>query len=242
MKHKLTILSLVFFSSLLSAQDYKHEVYKAYINSDMPRWESVLSDLKARQTDNLDYKLLEYIVEYQYGFIGYLIGEDKKDEAAKELESAISNLQMLMDRNDKVGRYWAFKSAFTGLKIGISPYKAPFLGPRCFSYIDEAMALNEADPYVLLELANVKYYAPFFAGGDKSKAIGFYKTAVDFLEKDTATLSNNWYYLMAKTTYGRILLENGNKKEAIRVFDEILIFEPAYDWVARELRPKAIKK
>ncbi|MFB6320182.1 hypothetical protein [Saccharicrinis sp. FJH54] len=235
------ILLLVFKASIIKAEDFKAEIYSAYISGNMEKWEQVLNNMEKLYQSKPDIKLLENIVEAQYGLIGFLIGEDQDDKAGKILIVAEKNLDLLMKRNDKVARYWAYKCAFTGFKIGISPYKAPFLGPRSFSYINEALALDDHNPYVLMEYANGKYYAPAFAGGDKTLAISTYDKAIHMLESDSVNLKNSWYYLMAKTNYGTALLKKGYKTNAIRIFDEILIFEPRYSWVANELKPEALK-
>jgi tetratricopeptide (TPR) repeat protein len=241
MKHLTAIFLLLLIVAAAKAEDFKAEIYKAYISGDMNKWEQVLGNMEIVYKSNPDYKLLENIVEVQYGLIGYLIGQDEDKKAEKIMEVAEKNLDVLMNRNNKIARYWAYKSAFTGFKIGISPYKAPFLGPRSFAYINEALALDENNPYVLMEYANGKYYAPAFAGGDKPLALKSFQKALRILEQDSLNLKNSWYYLMAKTNYGTALLKKGDKTDAIRIFDEILAFEPHYTWVAEELKPKALK-
>ncbi|MFC0877036.1 hypothetical protein ACE01N_10590 [Saccharicrinis sp. FJH2] len=241
MKQITAIFLLLYFTSFLKSQNFKAEIYNAYISGDMTKWELVLSTMEKQYKAQPSYTLLEDIVEIQYGLIGYLIGAEQDDKAEQILEVAEKNLDLLMNRNDKIARYWAYKSAFTGFKIGIAPYKAPFLGPRSFSYIKEAMVLDENNPYVLMEYANGKYYAPAFAGGDKPLALKAYAKAILILEKDTLNLKNSWYYLMAKTNYGTALLKKGDNSDAIRIFDEILDFEPRYKWVAEELKPNALK-
>ncbi|MFB6343816.1 hypothetical protein ACE1ET_18985 [Saccharicrinis sp. FJH62] len=241
MKQITAIFLLLYFTSFLKSQNFKAEIYNAYISGDMTKWELVLSTMEKQYKAQPSYTLLENIVEIQYGLIGYLIGAEQDDKAEQILEVAEKNLDLLMNRNDKIARYWAYKSAFTGFKIGIAPYKAPFLGPRSFSYIKEAMVLDENNPYVLMEYANGKYYAPAFSGGDKPLALKAYAKAILILEKDTLNLKNSWYYLMAKTNYGTALLKKGDNSDAIRIFDEILDFEPRYKWVAEELKPNALK-
>lgn len=240
MRHLLVIGLLIGVMSI-QARDFNGELYNAYIKGDMLTWETILNEMKSQYKRKPDYKLLEDIVESQYGFIGYLIGEKRKDKAGEELAFALKNLDILMKRNDKISRYWAYKCAFTGFKIGIAPYKAPFLGPKSFDYVNEALTLDEDDPYALVEYANGKYYAPVFAGGNKKLAMTSYKKAILLLEQDSVKLHKSWYYLMVKTNYGNLLSEIGDKNAALKVYNEILEYEPNYSWVANELRPNALK-
>lgn len=233
----LSISLMISFSAL--AQNYKSDIYKAFVNGDMKQWERILTRMESDYKNTKDYKLLENIVEVEYGLIGYLIGADKKRDAEPFLEKALDNLDVLMARNDKVARYWAYKSAFTGFKIGIAPYKAPFLGGKSFDYIDQAMTLDNNNPYVLVEFANGRYYAPGFAGGDKKVARNSFKKAIELLEADSLNLVESWYYLMWKTNHANMLLDEGKRQEALKAYDEILEFEPNYSWVRDELKPKA---
>lgn len=233
-----TILFICFFAK---GQDFNSQIYNAYLVGDMDRWENILKrmELNYRMYDNED--LLNEIIEVQYGLIGYLIGADRKSDAEKVLKKAEENLEKLLKNNENNARLWAYKSAFVGFRIGISPYKAPFLGPKSFKYIDQAILFDSQNPYVLMEFANGRYYAPAFAGGDKRTALEKFKQAIYLLEQDSLKMQGRWYYLMAKTKYGNILMEDGNAKEALRIFNEILIFEPNYTWVSKELKPNAIK-
>jgi tetratricopeptide (TPR) repeat protein len=225
----------------LASQTYKQQIYSAFLVGDMGMWEKILSSMEQTYKQKPSVQLLEQIVEVQYGLIGYLIGSKQKDKADKVLIDANKNLEKLMKGNNKNPRYWAYKSAFTGFSIGIAPYKAPFLGPRSFKYIDEAMAIDARNPYVLNEKANGLYYAPAFAGGDKKLAVELFKLSITILETRSDELKESWYYLMAKTKFANILLDEGKTDEALKLYNEIYRFEPRYTWVAEELRPNAIK-
>lgn len=234
-------IGMFFIVGNMTSQTYKQQIYNAFLVGDMDKWEKILNTMEQSNKQNSSVVLLEQIVEVQYGLIGYLIGSKQKNKAEKILEKANANLEILLKQNNKNARYWAYKSAFTGFSIGISPYKAPFLGPRSFNYIEEAMKLDARNPYVLMEKANGLYYAPAFAGGDKKLAIELFRLSITLLETRTDNMTESWYYLMAKTKFANILSDEGRAAEALKLYNEIYRFEPRYTWVADELRPNALK-
>jgi tetratricopeptide (TPR) repeat protein len=238
---RIVLLLLILGSINSMAQNFKPRIYNAFINGDMRIWVRILEEMEDAYKVNPNVDLLEDIVETKYGLLGYLIGNDQKNKADEILDGAIKDLEILMARNDKVARYWAYKSAFIGFNIGISPYKAPFIGAKSFRYIDEAMVLDDQNPYVLIEFANGRYYAPGFAGGDKNLALKTFKRALDILESDSNKTTESWYYLMWKTNYANLLLDEGKVDLALEIYDDILLYEPNYSWVSDELKPNALK-
>ena len=58
---------------------YKSEVYRAYINNQMSSWKSVIDKMQ-QETNQSDESLLE-LINYQYGYIGWCLGNDEKKQA-----------------------------------------------------------------------------------------------------------------------------------------------------------------
>ena len=68
------------------------------------------------------------LVNYQYGYIGYCLGFDKKDEARNIPECAQKNLNILENNKYYLSVINAYKSAFYGFRIGLNPITAPVNG------------------------------------------------------------------------------------------------------------------
>jgi hypothetical protein len=88
-KHRL-IFILLFLASLQIKASYRSEIYFAYIQNRMDLWKSVIERMDAIQ--NKSDELLLELVNYQYGYIGYCLGFDKKEEAKKYLSIALKNI------------------------------------------------------------------------------------------------------------------------------------------------------
>ena len=69
--------------------------------------------------------------------------------AEETLDQSIELLQQLVDANPESAEAWAIFTSGYGLKIGYSPFKGPFLGPRASRALDEAMRLEPDNPEVL---------------------------------------------------------------------------------------------
>jgi tetratricopeptide (TPR) repeat protein len=98
LRHKVIILILLSTSLQLNAS-YRSEIYFAYIHNRMDLWKNVIVQMDAIP-DKSNELLLE-LVNYQYGYIGYCIKFDKKEEAKKHLVLAQRNVEILEKRKNK---------------------------------------------------------------------------------------------------------------------------------------------
>ena len=77
------------------------------------------------------------LLNYEYGYIGWCIGNKKTAEARKYIDRGQQRIEKLMQKKFKVSMLHAYKSAFYGFEIGLNKAKAPFWGRKS---IDEAKA------------------------------------------------------------------------------------------------------
>ena len=103
--------------------------------------------------------LLE-LVNYQYGYIGYCTGFDKKEEAKKYLELAQRNVEILENRKYNLSVINSYKAAFYGFRIGLNPISAPVNG---FRSIDCAKMALKLDSVKLLCICSVWKYEVLYA-------------------------------------------------------------------------------
>src|SRR5699024_6688361 len=118
-KHFTVIVMLLAFSFLsANAQQHKKAIYKAYISNKMIDWKATIDSMQA-ETKKSDGFLLE-LINYQYGYIGWCLGNDDKKQAQTYLKLAESNVENLEKRAVYPSYVNAYKSAFYGYSIGLN--------------------------------------------------------------------------------------------------------------------------
>jgi hypothetical protein len=238
-KHKVLFVFLI-LASLQTKAGYRSEIYFAYINNRMDLWEKVI--VKMEVIPDKSNELLLELVNYQYGYIGYCIGFDKKNEAKKYLGLAQSNVDILEKNRYKPSIINSYKAAFYGFRIGLNPVSAPVNG---FKSIDCARMALKLDPeyyFGYVQYGNMKFYMPSALGGSKKEALRYYLKARDIVEKDTEFMSGNWNYLSLLVVIGQAYTYLKDFASAQNVYDNILKFEPGFLYVKDDLYPKLLKK
>lgn len=238
-KKYLSIIILILISGFINAQSYKTIIYNAFVKGDMDKWK-IQIDLMENKSNKENF-LLD-LIEYQYGYIAYLIGVDKTSEAERYLEKAYKNLDLYEDKNGNNSIVNSYKSAFIGFKIGISVYKAPFLGPKALDFGEESMKQGDNIPIVLMNYANMVFYMPKLYGGDKEKAIKYMLKAKSIMEKDQKEIRNNWLYLNLLSTIAQSYEEIGDLQKAEYFYKYALKKEPNFSHIKDELLPNLKNK
>jgi len=217
----------------------KDDIYKAYIKSDMVSWKNVIDQMQQQNSKTTAF-LLE-LVNYQYGYIGYCVTEEKFSEAALYLKKAEQNLALLEIKPELESVVQAYKSAFAGYKVSMSPAKAPILGPKSVAFAEKAMQLDKNSALGYLQYGNTQYYMPAIFGGSKTVAIDYYKKAQVLMESDLSKVKNDWNYLNLLLTMARAYTELKYYRTAQQYYDKILKAEPEFLVVKNELYPKLLK-
>jgi len=240
-KHKLAALAafiLLLFSFQIKAS-FKSEIYYAYTNNRMDLWKNVIERMEVIP-DKSDELLLE-LVNYQYGFIGYCIGLDKKDDAKKHLDMVARNLKILEKHKYNLSVIKAYKSAFYGFRIGLHPISAPVNGLKSLDYAKRALKLDPGNYLAYVQYGNIQFYMPSVFGGSKKEALEYYLKARDILEKDPDFVSENWNYISLLLAIGQTYTHLKDHSSAKRVYEEILKFEPGFLYVKDDLYPNLLK-
>ena len=233
----LLILSFVMFS--ITAQ-YKSEVYRAYINNQMSSWKTVIDKMQL-ETNKSDESLLE-LINYQYGYIGWCLGNNEKKQAKAYLKLAEDNLTTLEKSSYNPSYINAYKSAFYGFNIGLNKLKAPFVGPKSIDAAKRSMKEDASNPYGFIQYGNAQFYMPPIFGGSKSEALMYFHQAETIMKENTNNLKEDWNYLSLLVNIAEAYSEMKEYDKAEEYFKQILEVEPNFNWVKNELYPDFIKK
>ncbi len=236
MKHVLTLSLLLSFLAL-NAQEYKSEIYQAYMLEKMDHWRDLMTQMEQDFQRTSDPVLLYDLLEAEYGYTGWLVSVKRKKEAEEILLSAKRHMALLTELGQDDARMYSLKGAFYGFQIMLEPARAPKLGRLSMEANEIALELDSEEPQVWLERANMDYYKPKIFGGSKKRAVPSYEKAVELFESSAERSRENWVYMNCLAGLG-IAYENTRKfTEAGKVYRKILKLEPSFKWVREELYP-----
>lgn len=238
-KHKLILAALLLLTIQIKAT-YRSDVYSAYINNNMGLWRNVIERMNA--IPEKDNELLLELINYQYGYIGYCLGFDKKDEARELLQDAQKNLEILEDREYSLSVINSYKSAFYGFRIGLNPITAPVYGMRSLDCAKNAVKLDPENYLGYVQLGNSEFYMPSTFGGSKKEALEYFLEAKKLIERNPESLADDWNYLSLLIVIGQTYTYLKDYDSAQRVYLDILELEPGFLYVKDDLYPKLLNK
>ena len=238
-KHKLILIVLLLLTLQIKAT-YRSEVYSAYINNNMDLWRNVIEKMNAIPEKNNE--LLLELLNYQYGYIGYCLGFDKKDEARELFQAAQKNLEILEDRKYSLSVINSYKSAFYGFRIALNPITAPVNGFKALDCARTALKLDPEHYLGYVQLGNSEFFMPSTLGGSKKEALEYFLEAKKLMEKNPESLSDDWNYLSLLIVIGQTYTYLKDYNSAQRAYQNILELEPGFLYVKDDLYPKLLKK
>lgn len=220
------------------AETNKQLMIQTYLSGDMGYWKSQIDIM--RKMDKLTREEERLLILYEYEYIGYLLGQKRNSEAAIYFPDAQKRIKSLLQQGSDA-QLEALMAAFTGYEIGLSPYKAPFIGSKCFDYAQKAMQMAPDEPWGFLQLANVKYYAPPVFGGSKSASLElFFEAKKRFQTYES--YQNTWQYPSLLRAIAQNYEALGDFNTALQWYNLILKQYPGYKWVSDVLKPNLLKK
>ncbi len=215
---------------------FKQQVYQAYISGKMEGWKTAIDAMEKQKKNEPEY-LLE-LINYQYGYAAWCLGNDKKNEAKHYLSLLDKNLEKLKSLSGESAEYHSYTAASYGFKIGLSLWRAPFFGPKSMDHAEKALQTNSLSFQANMEMGNIWNHMPAMFGGSDEKALTYYSKALEIIEKEPAGIQqNNWMYLNLLTLVGQMHQDMKNQEQAKKYFEQALQIEPGFVWVKEELLP-----
>jgi len=206
----------------------------------MPAWKSVIDFLNSNSGKSNE--LILELVNYQYGYIEWCLGNNRKEEAHVYLKLAEENVKLLDEREFELTFVNAYKSALYGFHIALNKFSAPFVGPKSSECAKQAILLNPKEPFGYIQLGNVQFHTPPLMGGSKTEAIENYLKAKLMMEKKGREIRGDWNYLSLLTSIAKAYESINDFVKAKLMYEEILKFEPDFSWVRDILYPHLLKK
>jgi tetratricopeptide (TPR) repeat protein len=206
----------------------------------MDLWRGVIERMDKTQVKSNE--LLLELVNYQYGYIGYCIGFDKKAEARRYLVIAHRNLAILEKQKYNLSVINAYKAAFYGFRIRLNPVSAPANGFKSIDYAKTALKLDPGNYFGYIQYGNMKFFMPSTLGGSKKEALKHYLKAKELLEKNQDLTSGDWNYLSLLIVIGQTYTYLKDYSSARKVYENILKAEPGFTYVRDDLYPKLLDK
>ena len=215
------------------------DIYRAYISGNMELWQQTIDGIEAQKGKNHSEVLR--LINYQYGYIGWCIGQKRSDEAKSYLNKAKETLKPLEQAKYNTTLLYAYKSAFSGFEIGLSPLKAPFIGPKSIENAKRSVASDSTQAMGYLQLGNIAFYAPKMFGGSPTEALRHYEKALQIMEQNNLHKAKDWNYLnILVTLINAYRLANQYEKARYYCLKALAV-EPGFVWVSTTLYPQVEK-
>ncbi|MBN2213096.1 MAG: hypothetical protein JW723_02540 [Bacteroidales bacterium] len=242
MERKIFIILCIFLISVsLKVQgNDKLRIYNAYVNNDMKVWKHIIDSIQNEKKKSNE-KLLT-LVNYQYGYIGWCIGKNNDKEAETYVSLVEANLAILEKNKYELSMVHAYRSALYGYKIGMSPVRAPFYGPRSVKHAENSLQIDQDNYFALMQAGNIHYYMPRVFGGSVNEAIRYFLKSKTIMEKNSAVIDQNWNYLHLLILIAQAYSKSGDYQTAKNYYDFILKIEPEIQWIKDELYNDLLQK
>ncbi len=236
-----SLCKIIFFVlfPMLAVSQSNEKILFYFISDKMNEWKNFIDNNEILYQSTPELKL-EFI-NYQYGYIAWCVGKKKYNEARKYIEKAENTLTELEKIKFSLSTVYAYRAAFIGFKVAMSPLKAPFLGPKSVNNVENALKLSQDNWFAHLQMGNIKFYTPSIVGGSKTDALNSYLRAKRLLE-DNNTYKSNWNYLNLLVSIANTYIELDNLDLAKKYYDSALSLFPNFHWVKNELYPELNKK
>lgn len=238
-KFFLTLLLFTIVPEIYSETPFKRSLYNSFINREMYKWGSIIHTLDTgKNISSVDQKL--EVINYYYGYIGYLIGKKQNDIAGSMIVKGEKLIHQVLVTSPKNATAIAFKGSFLGFRMGMNKLKSFGLYRESYADINRAYAIDQKNVQALIDKGNILYYSPVILGGDKEEALKYYIKGSRILEKNGDT-DQNWVYLNLLTVIAMAYEKTGQPDLSRQICEKLLRKEPNYRWIKDVYYPRILE-
>ncbi|MCD7935840.1 MAG: hypothetical protein LUG98_03185 [Tannerellaceae bacterium] len=220
----LLMVSFMTSSRLVSAREYTHRIYEAFLAGNEAEWLAVMEEME--QTADPAKELLLELAGYYYGYTGYLLDSGQGKEAKKYIRKGEELVDNILKQYPDEPLALSYKGTFIAFKMVQAKLKMMVLGPQSLKAINKAYELDPGHYQIVADKANLLYYAPTLFGGDKEEAIRLYNQSLRQMEEQG--LKRSWFYLSLQTSLAGIYRKRGEMESANRIYEQLQEIEPRY--------------
>lgn len=232
----LIIVQLYLLHTLSAVNGNSPKIYEAYLSGNMKQWKTVIVEMQ-KQKSKSNATLLDEI-NYQYGYIGWCIGTEKKEEAKTWMQYMEKNLDILEQKKYEPSMTASYRGSMIGFRIGLNKLQAPFIGGKSIAFAKSAMELDTNNPLGFQLNGNILFYSPEVLGGSKSDAMKQYLLALKKMDSQPLWKNKNWNYLSLLTVIATAYYEIGEADKALLYLKKALTIAPNFEWAKNELYPR----
>jgi len=248
----LTILIIPLFALVTFAQtsselisEAKTLVYQGDVNFDKGLYlkgRGLFERVLSSEPENF---LAKYYLAYtNYKLSIYFMYKKEQVQLDRFVKSGIETCKELLSKNNEDAETKALLGGIYGIQIANEPNLGQVIGPQSNALLSEAIELAPDNPRVLVLAGINKLNTPEFFGGSKTKALEYFKKAVNLFENDESVNGDGieWGHLYALAWLGKTYLKMNDYDSADQTFKKALSIEPEYSWVKYNLFPKLREK
>ena len=233
-------VSLYAIQAIQAQSANQKTIYKAYINSDATKWSTTIRNIETNTPPTTTDQKLE-LVNFYYGYAGYLIAVRQNNLARKNITTAQKWIDRILTSTPKNSTALAYKGLFMGLEMSTNKTKSISLASQSLSAINKAYDSDPRNTLAIIAKANALYQAPAFFGGNKREAINFFLKAINQMET-SKTADYNWTYLHTLITIAKAYEKQNRLQDAKLMYEKALRKEPNFALVKNNLYPAILIK
>ena len=239
-KYSLLIFSILTTTSSLAQYSFQQELYQAFLNRDVRKWEA--ASLKFERTADLNKTadLLKLIHAY-YGWTSELVDAKEYHKAEENIVKAEKWIEKVLEKEPNNALAVNYKGVFISYRLSYNKSKALTIGRQSLELIKKAYLLDPHNVQVIFDNGNAYYYPPKIFGGDKKLALIYFQKAISILERQTNT-NGNWMYVQLLMLEARCNDLLGNLENAKKGYDKTLKAEPNFKIVRDKYYPELLTK
>lgn len=219
--------------------ELKKEIERMHYEYDLKRSETIRGKAERFLKMNPDSWYAHYYMAFIYDHLGTLNMVEDEDKADDYFDLALDYLDTALGMKDFEDGY-SLRSSVYGKKIGISPMKGMFLGPRSNNAVDDAYDVSRDNPRVWIIEAIGKMYTPSMFGGDKERSrkllVKSEKALKNYVESDSLMIT--WGKADVYAWLSELSVLEEKFEDARRFADQALDLEPNYGHVLLGIYPR----
>ncbi len=217
-----TLTIVLVATSVLSAGALSIEsIEHASVRNDLDALVALRNDADAAATP-----FATAFLEYRIGVAANALSDTKT--AKRSLKTSAKILKGLLDETPDSVESLTLLANVYGMTMGVSPIKAPFLGPKAERLIERAYEIAPGNAQVLLVRGISAFNTPSMFGGSKTKALDWLDQAIKAYDSNAST--QKWGAAEAYVWRALTLDAMERRGDAIADLNEALAREPDYAW------------